>query len=110
MTLTNDYGNTEEDAEFSVNSSFTFRFNELFSNLKTIPFLPLDYGIIYSGKPILMEQIITKNKQDSLYIHQIKPELKNIFSKYFPKNNKQTPKFYTKFIDTDTDTIEKSLY
>lgn len=110
VTLTNDYGNTEEDAEFSVNSSFTFRFNELFSNLKTIPFLPLDYGIIYSGKPILMEQIITKNKQDSLYIHQIKPELKNIFSKYFPKNNKQTPKFYTKFIDTDTDTIEKSLY
>jgi hypothetical protein len=40
---------------------FAFRLNELFPDLRNIPYAPLDYGLIYTGKPMLIEQVIDKN-------------------------------------------------
>jgi hypothetical protein len=48
VTVAKDYDNVDESVEFSRLKSYTFRFNELFHGMKPIPFLPMDYGIIYS--------------------------------------------------------------
>jgi len=78
--------------------------------LKPIPFLPLDYGIIYSGKPMLLEQIIAKDKTDSLYLNTIKPDLKHVFSPYFQDlPDAEIPKFYKQFVDTEHGKTEKTL-
>jgi hypothetical protein len=40
-----------------VNRYYGFRLNDLFKGLRDNPYLPIDYGVIYSGKPVLLEQI-----------------------------------------------------
>ena len=40
-----------------VGKYYGFRLNELFKGLRDNPYLPIDYGVIYSGKPVLLEQI-----------------------------------------------------
>jgi hypothetical protein len=60
---------------------------------------------------MLLEQIITKDKADSLYLNNIKPELKGIFSQHFEHlSDEEMPKFYKQFIDTENGKTEKTLY
>jgi len=111
ITIAKDYDNVDESVQFSLHKSYTFRFNELFEGLKPVPFLPMDYGVIYSGKPMLLEQVIARDKTDSLYLNTIKPELKHVFSPYFSDlSNEEIPKFYKQFIDTENSKTEKTLY
>jgi len=111
ITVAKDYDNIDESVQFSLHKSYTFRFNELFQWLKPIPFLPIDYGIIYSGKPMLLEQIIARDKTDSLYLNAIKPELKQVFSPYFSDlSDIEIPKFYKQFINMENSKTEKTLY
>ena len=36
---------------------FGFKLSDLYPELREIPYVPIDYGILYSGKPVLLEQI-----------------------------------------------------
>lgn len=111
ISIIKDQEKQDENVLISLNKSYTFRFNELFEWWKKIPYLPIDYGIIYSGKPVLLEQIVTCNKKNGSYNDAIKPEFKNIFWKYFDNlKDAEIPKFYKDLIDTDNNKIESSLY
>ena len=111
ITIAKDYDNVDESVEFSLHKSYTFRFNELFEELKPVPFLPMDYGVVYSGKPMLLEQIIARDKTDSLYLNTIKPELKHVFAPQFSDlPDEEIPKLYKQFIDTENSKTEKTLY
>ena len=111
ITISKDYENKDENIKLWLNKSYTFRFDELFEWWRKIPYLPLDYWIIYSWKPVLLEQIINSNKKNVSYTDAIKPEFKKIFWKYFDNlDEKEIPKFYKTLIDTNNDKIENSLY
>lgn len=109
--MAEDYDNMYDDVSFSLAKSYSFRLDELFTQLKSVPSLPLDYGIIYSGKPILLEQIVSKDHYTSSYLNDIKPKLKKLFAPHFAHlPSKEVPKFYKDFICVDNEGPEQCAY
>ncbi len=84
---------------------FGFKLNDLYPELREIPYVPIDYGIFYSGKPVLLEQIAWDNyKNNWLLAQQIKNETKHLFGDFLDNlSPNQRPKFYKDLIEPEND-------
>lgn len=87
---------------------YGFRLNHLFKWLRENPYLPIDYGIIYSGKPVLLEQIAGNKYTSNQIINKtIKSDMKKLMGDYFSNlHPNRVPKFYKYFIAPETDEFD----
>jgi hypothetical protein len=102
--------NYKNDININNIKLFWYKLNEL-SNLPYIPFIPIDHGIIYSWKPVLVDHIINSDENSITWTGDIKTKLNNFFTndleELFPSNK---PKFYKHFIDTKDDIIKENYW
>jgi len=94
-----------------VNRAYGFRLNTLFAGLRENPYVPIDYGLIYSWKPVLLEQIGgDKYKTNKNINKSIKSEFKKIFSGLFCNIHiNRIPWFYKYLIAGEQDEFD-SVY
>ncbi len=87
---------------------FGFALNDLYKSLKKIPYSPIDYWLIYSGKPVLLEQIAGKQyKSNTLSAMEIKKEFRDLFGDYLQHlSPHQRPRFYKHLIAPETDEFD----
>lgn len=88
-----------------VKRCYGFRLNYLFKGLRENPYLPIDYGIIYSGKPVLLEQIAgNKYKTNSTINKTIISDFKKMFGDLFSNmHTNRMPGFYKHLVAPETD-------
>ncbi len=93
---------SEEDI---VKRCYGFRLNHLFKGLRENPYIPIDYGIIYSGKPVLLEQIAgNKYKANDTISKTIKSDFKKMFGELFSNLHiNRIPGFYKYLVAPETD-------
>ncbi len=91
-----------------VKRCYAFRLNHLFKGLRENPYLPIDYGIIYSGKPVLLEQIAGNNYKTNQNINKtIKSDIKKLMGDYFSNlHPNRIPRFYKYLIAPETDEFD----
>ncbi len=87
---------------------FWFRFQDLFTDVREVPYSPIDYGIVYSGKPVLLEQIAWDNyKNNTMLAGEIKTMCKHLFWEYLDHvHPNQRPRFYKQLIQPEVDEFE----
>jgi len=93
---------SEEDI---VKRCYGFRLNNLFKGLRENPYFSIDYGIIYSGKPVLLEQIAGNKYKANTTINQtIKSDFKEMFGDLFSNLHiNRIPGFYKYLVAPETD-------
>jgi hypothetical protein len=89
---------------------FAYRLNELFDWMRDIPYFPLDWWLMYTGKPVLFEQIIWANQinvdlQNDV-IKSIKKYFKGNFDNLLPIKR---PRFYNTFMEWKKDEINSTF-
>jgi len=91
-----------------VNRYYGFRLNNLFKWLRENPYLPIDYGVIYSGKPVLLEQIAWSNyKSNQTVSKTIKSDFKKLLGDHLSNlHPNRVPKFYKYLIAPETDEFD----
>jgi len=91
-----------------VKRCYGFKLNHLFKWLRENPYLPIDYGIIYSGKPVLLEQIAGNNyKTNQNMSKTIKSDMKKLMGEYFSNlHPNRVPRFYKYLIAPETDEFD----
>jgi len=91
-----------------VKRCYGFRLNHLFKGLRENPYLPIDYGIVYSGKPVLLEQIAGNNYKTNHNTNKtIKSDFKKLFSESFSNlHPTRIPRFYKYFLSPETDEFD----
>jgi hypothetical protein len=57
ISFSQDFDKSSPHVDLKTNKYFGFKMNDLFKKLREVPYSPIDYGVIYSGKPVLLEQI-----------------------------------------------------
>ena len=87
---------------------FGFRFQDLFKELKEVPYSPIDYWVLYSGKPVLLEQIAWDNyKNNRMVADGIKSLCKDLFGGYLEHMpEQQRPRFYKQLIQPEVDEFQ----
>lgn len=91
-----------------VDRYYGFRLNDLFKWLRDNPYLPIDYGVIYSGKPVLLEQIAwSKYKSNQNITKTIKSDFKKLLGDHFNNlHHNRIPKFYKYLVAPETDEFD----
>jgi len=91
-----------------VQRCYAFKMNHLFLWLRDNPYLPIDYGIIYSGKPVLLEQIAGSNYKTNQNITKtIKSDFKKLLGNQFSNlHHTRIPRFYKYLISPETDEFD----
>jgi hypothetical protein len=95
----------DHDNGFHVNVKniryFGFRLNEIYDQLKDVPYAPIDYWIIYSGKPVLLEEIAgDKYKKNGDVAEQVSKEVSWLFGdflEHLPPHKR--PRFYKSLVE-----------
>lgn len=78
---------------------YSFRLNELFPDLRWVPYMPIDYGIVYSGNPVILEQVTSKKIFQKEFNNKVRSEIDKIFSEHISEMvPSKTPLFYKNFI------------
>ena len=108
VSFCEDFDKNTIHANVSNKRFFGFKMNDLFPGCKAVPYSPIDYGLIYSGKPVLLEQIAgNQYKSNTLSAKEIKTECKNLFGDYLQEIPlQQRPRFYKHLIAPETDEFE----
>lgn len=108
ISFSEDFDKHTSKLENLTNKCFGFRFQDLFHEIRDVPYSPIDYWIIYSGKPVLLEQIAWDNyKNNNMLASEIKTTCCNLFGEYLDNMPpQQRPKFYKHLIQTDIDEFE----
>lgn len=72
------------------------------------PYLPIDYGIVYSGKPVLLEQIAgNKYKTNSTINKTIRSDFKKLFGDLFSNLHiNRIPGFYKHLVAPELDEFD----
>jgi len=88
---------------------YWYRLNNIEKNLSSVPFLPLDYWLVYSWRPVLVDHILNTNNESFTWTKNIKQKVK----KYFWKNIDEIlpirkPKFYSTFIEPEDDIFKET--
>ncbi len=88
---------------------YWYRLNNIEKNLASVPFLPLDYWLVYSWRPVLVDHILNTNNESFNWTKDIKQKVK----KYFWKNINEIlpirkPKFYSTFIEPEEDIFKET--
>lgn len=88
--------------------TYGFKLNNLYPELRENPYLPIDYGIVYSGKPVLLEQIAGNNyKTNQNMSKTIKKDIKKLFDTTFSNiHPNRIPRFYKYLISPETDEFD----
>ncbi len=91
-----------------IKRCYGFRLNHLFKGLRENPYIPIDYGVIYSGKPVLLEQIAGNNyKANQTITKTIKSDIKKLMGEYFSNlHPNKIPRFYKYLIAPETDEFD----
>lgn len=88
---------------------FWFRMGELFNGLREVPYLPVDRWIIYTWKPVLLEQIVSRNLINIDVYSDIQEEFRTTFNWYFDDLLPiKKPKFFTNFIEWSENGIKET--
>jgi len=108
VSFSEDFDKTLVPASDMVNRYYGFRLNDLFKGLRDNPYLPIDYGVIYSGKPVLLEQIAWNNYKTNQNITKtIKSDFKKLLGDHFGNlHHNRIPKFYKYLIAPETDEFD----
>jgi hypothetical protein len=93
-----------------VHRYYGFRLNELFTWLRENPYLPIDYWVIYSGKPVLLEQIAWSNYKSNKNITKtIKSDFKKLLGTHLSNiHYNRIPRFYKYLIAPETDEFDNT--
>ena len=102
------FGNfNKTDSEYK---RFGYRLDELFWWLREIPYFPVDRWLIYTGKPVLFEQIMIWNQVNmNIYddiIKDFKKTFKGLFDNLLPIKK---PKFYNNFLEGKKEEITQTF-
>ncbi len=110
ISFSEDNDKSIEELSIKKRRYFWFKLNDLYPELREISYLPMDYGITYSGTPVLLEQVAGSNYKNNWMIAQeIISEMKGLFGdflQYIPIN--QRPKFYKNLIEPEKDEINNT--
>jgi len=104
-SFSEDYDKNSLQVDIKSKRYFWFKLNDLYPELREIPYIPIDYGIVYSWKPVLLEQIAGNNYKNNWAIAKtITWEMKNLFGDFLEHiPPKQRPKFYKELIEPEND-------
>lgn len=81
---------------------YGYRFQELLPHLSPHPYSPVDFGIVYTWRPAIQEQITHALKSSITHIQTIKDQLKNFFdSELDVEVPLRKPLFYKQYVDED---------
>lgn len=110
VSFIEDTWNNLENIDISKIKIYWYRLNNLENSFSSVPFVPLDYGLIYSWRPVLMDHLCSTNEKTFNWTSDVKKNLSN----YFWENLKETlpirkPIFYKTFVSEDWD-IFKDTY
>lgn len=105
VSFSEDNEKNNSQNETKIKRYFGFKLNDLYPELREVPYAPIDYWVIYSGKPVLLEQIAWDNyKNNGFLAQQITNEIKNLFGDFLDHlSPKQRPKFYKHLIEPEHD-------
>jgi len=79
---------------------FWYKLNSLSDNLPKIPYIPIDYGLIYTGMPVSASQILYSNNYTENKENNVLNNIIDFFSKDIdPLSNEDKPLFCDKFIN-----------
>lgn len=102
----------KEDASTTISKNelwweiFGYRLNEIVKWLDDMPYFPFDFAVIYSGKPVIIEQL---TKERSATLSRVQDAKKFFYESFSPACSQQLPikkpKFYKNFVDTINDPI-----
>ncbi len=85
-----------------------FDLKDLFPNLPDKPTWPIEFGVLFSGKPVITEQELQKVHEYDGATEEIRTILRSKFGKRL-KNVKRLPAFYTRFIDSKESMFERFM-
>lgn len=85
-----------------------FRFNELVSEIDDHSHLPIDYGIIYSGQPIVTYQIIHANTHTLDWVQEAKGYLSMVFHTFLNEEWSQISLQYKNILDSKNHKFENA--
>jgi hypothetical protein len=97
-----DWGTKDEKA-----SIHWYRLNELDKSLPKIPFIPLDYWIAYSWRPVILDNVVHNHKQASLWMDKVKLKLGELFEDEDVCSDKMN-NFFAAFLDNYHDTVSET--
>lgn len=87
---------------------YGYRLDTIEKNLSSVPFIPIDYGLIYSGRPVLVDHIVSTNDNSFKWTWEIKDKLKwyfwNTLDDILPIRK---PEFYKTFVSEQWDIFKK---
>ncbi len=83
-----------------------YRLNDLYADLDSVPFWPIDMGVIFSGKPCISERVLQKINHDSNHYVDFKPHFRQIFGDDVEKAP-MFPDFYENCVLTDEKIVNK---
>jgi len=108
VSFSEDFDKTLVAESDMVSRYYGFRLNNLFKWLRENPYLPIDYGVIYSGKPVLLEQIAGSNyKTNQNTTKTIKSDFKKLLGDHFSNlHPNRVPKFYKYLIAPEIDEFD----
>jgi len=96
--------------DHSKKKIFTFRYNELFDWLSPLPHLPIDFGVIYSGKPAMIDQIQQAYINDKTWIPKVHALCKNTFEKYLKQEiPAKRPRFFKDYVENEFEGLDGSF-
>ena len=90
------------------NKFFGFTFPNLFGQLREIPYSSIDYGIVYSGKPVMLEQISWGHyKNNTNSFKAVKSCTEELFGEYLKGlSPHKMPRFYKHLLLPEGDESE----
>ena len=111
VSFTEDIWGNIKNIDIDSLKIYWHRLNNLEENLSSIPFIPLDYGLIYSGRPVLVDHILNTNNESFNWTSDIKVKL----NKYFWDTFKETlpirkPSFYSTFSCEEGDAFKETYW
>ena len=103
--------NDIENIDLNLVKIYWYRLNNIEKKLASVPFLPLDYWLVYSWRPVLVDHILNTNNESFNWTKDIKQKVK----KYFWKNINEIlpirkPKFYSTFIEPEEDIFKETYW
>lgn len=103
---------TEKEKQITASTKrFWYRLQELFTEKKETVYTPIDYGIIYSGKPFFLEQVLHKKETNIQVYEEIQKTLQQKFAPQCEAiEETKRPRFYTDILKATTTKIMSRTY
>ncbi len=98
-----------KDIDVSKLNIYGYRLDSLEKSLSNTPFIPIDYGLVYSWKPVLIDHIENTNEDSHKWSFEVKEKLNKYFwpdiDWLFPN---QKPAFFKIFIQEENNIFKET--